>query len=84
MDDKAQMREYQLARRFEVFLVTESMCQGLLVLFAQDSNATNGLNIGVEAADRAGKHEIMVCGHKGCSHTVSSSGRILALVTLEC
>ena len=55
--DEAQVRQHELARGVEVVVVAQAARQGLLFLAGQHRDAAHGVDVGVEAADRAGENE---------------------------
>ena len=55
-------------RRGEILVVAKPSGQRLLVFLAQHRHAADGLDVGVEAADRPGQHEVPVACRKVCGH----------------
>ena len=90
VDDEAQVRQHELARGVEVVVAAQPAREGLFVLAAQHRDAADGVDIGVEAADRAGKNGVeWVTSGKGSWRSWVSEGppvgsAILAVRPLEC
>ena len=56
--DEAQVRQHQLARRVEVVVAAQPARERLFFLAGQHRNAAHGVDVRVEAADRAGEDGI--------------------------
>jgi hypothetical protein len=59
MHDKPEMCQYEASGSFEIVLLTEADGKGALVLGAEHRDGVDRLHVMVEAADRAGQHQII-------------------------
>ncbi len=60
VDHETQVRHNQFACGLEIFFIAKAVRQCLLSFFAQNRNATNGLDVRVQAAYRAFQCQVMI------------------------
>src|SRR5690554_3038593 len=83
VDDEAQMGHYQLARSIQISVVVQILSQLLLLLYSQDREAADSLNIGIEVCTRSkDANRLQTCAHVG--YLQYGYRPSVALVTLEC
>ena len=72
--DKSQMGQDQLLGRFEVIALAQLGGKLELLFFRQNRNATQGLDVMIQASDRPTEHQLAISESNGCSHKSTSLG----------
>src|SRR5690606_16130419 len=86
VDDEPEVRQDELAGRIEIVVVAEPNRELPLLVRLQDRQAVDRLDVVIQAADRPGKHEVVVSqsnssGHLAPPESLDTSTRSLRVLT---